>query len=102
MRLGGIPTIKDFERDAILEGERNGLAWKNQKYGPLALDPVKALQNQFGHMLQGQVWVRDDGALAVHGIGGFPVRLELPQAARYEAELKAIKEKQAREKVPKF
>jgi hypothetical protein len=102
MRDGGLPQIKDFERDAILAGEGNGMEWSEAKMGPLSLDPVKALQNQFAHALAGQYWRRTDGALAVHGIGGFPVRLELPQAAKWEAQIKAAKDQAARANVPKF
>jgi len=102
LRKDGSPVIKDFERDAILAGEGNGMEWSDEKMGPLSLDPVKTLQNQFAHALMGQNWRRTDGALAIHGIGGFPVRLELPQAANWEAQIKAAKDQAARANVPKF
>jgi hypothetical protein len=44
----------------------------------------------------------EDGATANRQIGGMFFRLELPQAVKYEAELKAIKERYQREAVPKF
>ncbi len=101
-RLKGHPVIKDFEMDAILEGERNGSKWTEKKSGSISTDLTKTVQSQFALMLAGKTWVRPDGAVAVHGLGGFPVRLELPQAAQHEARLKAIKEQQERAAVPKF
>jgi len=82
-----------------LAGEANGGSWKGKKIG----DPNrKFLENQAKLFLSGNVWVRADGALAIHALGGTPVTLELPQAAKYEAELKAIKERQSRAAVPRF
>lgn len=102
MKKTGSPSIKDFERDAILRAESNGMKWQEKKVAAFSFDPLKAMQNQMAHALRGPTWVRDDGAVAVHSQGMFPVRLELPQAQKYEAELKAIKDQQARQKVPKF
>ncbi len=101
-RDGGNPAIKDFERDAILAAEECGMKWSEKKFGDLSLDPAKAAQNQMAHMLAGKTWYRPDGAIAVHGIGGFPVRLYLPQADKWEAQLKTAKDQAERAKVPKF
>ena len=47
------------------------------------------------------MWQRGDGAI-LWLRGPLIVRLELPAAREYEAQLKAAKEKKARESVPQF
>jgi hypothetical protein len=103
MRNGGIPTIQEIEFEAILEGESAGQTWTPYRQ-PISFSdgPTKILQKQMTQHLLGKVMVRSDGALACHGLGGFPVRLELPHAAKYELELKSIKEREARRAVPRF
>ena len=83
LKPGGNPQITDAERQAILEGE-GGLAHWTAK-APTA-----------------QTWGRPDGAVAILGTGGTPLRLELPQAGTYEQALKASREQKAKAPVPKF
>jgi hypothetical protein len=99
---GGTPMIKDFERDAILAAEQSGMKWSEKWLGEVSLNPLKMMQNQLGHVLMGQVWYRNDGAIAVHSLGGLSVRLDLPQAFKWEVQMKAAKEQADRAKVPKF
>jgi hypothetical protein len=76
--------------------------WREKLIGDLSWDPVEALTNHFVHAsgLGGRIWLRGDGAVA--RVFHDSVMLDLPQALRYEAELKAIKEQKARAAVPKF
>jgi hypothetical protein len=48
-----------------------------------------------------KMWRRTYGAI-LWSRGNITVRLELPASREYEAQLKAAKEKKARESVPKF
>jgi hypothetical protein len=48
-----------------------------------------------------KMWKRTDGAI-LWARGNIIVRLELPVARQYEAQLKATKDKKARESVPQF
>lgn len=102
VKKGGIINIRDFERDAVLKGEAGNSQWTKKVLGDLNRNPLQALSNQLVHLsgLAGTVWTRDDGAVA--RFDSTSLILDLPQARKYEAELKAIKEKKAREKVPKF
>jgi hypothetical protein len=43
MKKGGVPSICDFERDAILEGESKGLRWTRRVVGDLSLNPIKGV-----------------------------------------------------------
>ena len=95
--------ISEDERKAILEGEGGLASWAERKTGELSVNPIKLLQNQLTHSFMGRTWVRTaDSAVAVHALGGTPLRLDLPQALKYEQELKAIKEQKAKDSVPKF
>lgn len=92
--------ISEDERKAILEGEGGLANWAVQKPGignPLQLLPKPVCG------LIGPSWVRAaDSAVAVLALGGAPFRFELPQASKYEQELKAIKAQQTKAAVPKF
>ncbi len=95
--------ISEDERKAILEGEGGMANWTERKTGELSVNPVKLLQNQLTHSFMGRTWARSaDSAVAVHALGGISLRLDLPQALKYEQELKAIKEQKAKAAVPKF
>jgi hypothetical protein len=102
MKKGGVIHVRDFERDAVLKSEASTGTWREKLSGDLSWNPVQALTNQLVHAsgLGGKIWLREDGAVAraLHD----SVMLELPQALKYEAELKAIKEQKARAAVPKF
>jgi hypothetical protein len=94
-RSAGNPIIQGFEREAILEAESNGLKW-GPKRAELSLNPLRAVENQVKGMLGGATFVRSDGAIAVHSQSMFPLRLELPQARKWEEEMARIAEERAR------
>jgi hypothetical protein len=96
--------IKDFEREAILKGEAGPGAWTPKTFGDAGKDLLSTLGNQFTHLsgISGKAWVRDDGSIARANFGDVSIVLDLPQARKYEAEMKAIKEQKARDAVPKF
>ena len=79
-----------------------GMTW-----APMAYDnpdsPNKGLTKAMeGFVAVGQkMWRRTDGAI-LWLRSNLIVRLELPAAREYEAQLKAAKEKKARESVPQF
>jgi hypothetical protein len=101
-RYGGSPVIPDSEFEAILATEENGQPWIPRATISDSGNSVEgALQKQLKGALAGKSLMRADGAIASRGIGGFPVRLELPHAVKYEAEMKAIKERQTSKAVPK-
>ena len=91
--------ISEDERRAILEGEGGLANWTERRAG----SALQLLQNQLTCGLIGPTWARAaDSAVAVLALGGSPLRLELPQALKYEQELKAIKAQQTKAAVPKF
>jgi hypothetical protein len=104
-KIGPDIQIKDYELEAIMTANSPSRAtWKQIAYSNPDL-PSNAL-NKFSQALAGsmtgeKMWQRTDGAilwLRTHIV----VRLELPIARQYEAELKAEKEKKARSAVPQF
>jgi hypothetical protein len=101
---GGSPKITDFEREAVLNGEAGTSGWSKKLHGDLGRNPLRALSNQLAHIsgLSGTVWTRDDGAVARLDGSSTAIVLDLPQARKYEIDLKAIREQKAREGVPKF
>ncbi|MEO8353045.1 MAG: hypothetical protein ABI680_15040 [Chthoniobacteraceae bacterium] len=104
VKAGGSSRINDFERNAVLKGEAGSGSWTPKILGNAGKDLTTTFGNQIAHItgLTGKVWIRDDGAIARAQFGGGPILLDLPQARKYEAELKAIKEQKARAAVPKF
>lgn len=104
MKAGGTPTIRDFECEAVLEGERGNLAWRRKLIAAAGNNVSSTIANQLalGTGLAGRIWIRDDGAVAQWTLGGGSIILDLPQALKYDAELKASKEQKARAAVPKF
>jgi hypothetical protein len=102
-KAGGI-FIRDFERDAILGAEGGLQKWTKQtraEPGKNLIDTV-ARQIVVNSHLTGDILHRGDGATARMGNLSPLITLELPQAPRYEAELKAIEEQKARAAVPSF
>jgi hypothetical protein len=97
--------ITDFEKDAILQAEAGSHSWHQKMIGEITGDPIQTLANQLAQIsgISGKIWIRDDGA-TVRSIGQMSLNLilELPQAAKYEAELKVIKDREARAAVPSF
>jgi len=99
LKPGGSLQISEDERKAIFEGEGGLTNWSERRAG----SALQLLQNQLTCGLLGPNWVRAaDSAVAVLSLGGSPLRLELPQALKYEQELKAIKAQQTKAAVPKF
>ena len=100
---GVTPTIQDYELQAIMTANTPaGMTWS-----PMAYDnpdsPNKGLAKAMeGFVAVGQkMWRRTDGAI-LWLRSNLIVRLELATAREYEAQLKASKEKKARESVPQF
>jgi hypothetical protein len=94
-----VPSTKitQIELDAMLEAERNELSW-----APLAVDPRQKVLSHFISKAGGRVWKRTDGAMAGLGNSLCEMRLELPQASKWEELLKVVKEEEARAAAPKF
>jgi len=101
---GKTPSITEFERDAVLKAEAGTGQWSKRVIDELNHNPLQALTNQIAHIsgLTGTVWTRNDGAVARLDFTSRAIVLDLPQARKYEADLKGIKEKKAHENVPKF
>jgi hypothetical protein len=92
------PLIKDYEVQAILEGEYAGGTWKDRPPTASLLDiQVRAKEGAMG-----KVWLRSDGALAMLRPGGVIVRLEVVGAADLDERIKREKEDQRKKSVPKF
>lgn len=102
MKAGGSPQIRDFELKAVLSGESNGSQWSDVSTGDFIGKTIGSIVGKGPNPVLGKVFRRSDGAQAVVLLGNASVRFDLPQATKYEAELKAIKDQQARQKVPKF
>jgi len=100
---GANPTIQDYELQAIMTANTPaGMTWS-----PMAYDnpdsPNKGLAKAAeAFVAVGQkMWRRTDGAI-LWLRSNLIVRLELPAVREYESQLKAAKEKKARESVPQF
>jgi hypothetical protein len=103
LTTGVNPTIQDYELHAIMTANTPaGMSW-----APMAYDnpdsPNKGLAKAMESFVAvGQrMWRRTDGAI-LWSRSNLIVRLELPAAREYEAQLKATKDKKARESVPQF
>lgn len=96
-RIGARKPITEIELEAILAAEGNGQDWLKPKSGG-RMPKLSRFIGGFG----GSLWLRSDGAMAAHGSAGAKVRLELPHAARWEAQFDLVKEQEARAAVPKF
>ena len=102
---GGNPAIQDYELQAIATANTPpGMTWKKIMYDNPD-SPNKGLakldEGVIGGAAGQKMWQRGDGAI-LWLRGPLIVRLELPAAREYEAQLKAAKEKKARESVPQF
>lgn len=98
MKKGGVISIRDFERDAVLTAE-GGLQRWSKRIIDTGNDKAADLSTQFANAFisQGRTFIRDDGALArLMPFSSDALTLDLPQALRYEAELRAIKDQKAR------
>ena len=104
MKAGGTFKIRDFEREAVLQAEKGTGTWRAKVFTDARDGAPAIVGNQFADSIgiRGKFWVREDGAIAHAPLGDIQIVLELPQARKYESELKAIKEQKARSSVPKF
>jgi hypothetical protein len=96
------PSIQDYELQAIMTANTlAGMSWTQTAYDNPD-SPNKGLAKALESFVAiGQkMWRRTDGAIL--WLRGLSLRLELPIAREYEAQLKADKEQKARASVPKF
>jgi len=102
---GASPQITDYELQAIMSGNTpTGSTWKQIPFNnPDSPNNIlsKAVDAHFGDALGQKMWQRSDGAI-LWMRSNLIVRLELPIAREYEAQLKADKEQKARASVPQF
>jgi hypothetical protein len=103
LTTGVNPRIRDYELQAVMTANTPaGMTWS-----PMAYDnpdsPNKGLAKAMEAVVAvGQkMWRRNDGAI-LWLRSNLIARLELAAAREYEAQLKAGKEKKARESVPQF
>ncbi len=98
-------VIKDYELQAIMTANTPpGTTWRQIPYNNPDLPGsglTKFAQSYFAGALGEKMWQRSDSAI-LWLRGKLIVRLELPVAREYEAQLKAEKEQKARASVPQF
>src|SRR5205823_5048311 len=102
-KLGPEIQIKDYELDAIIKANTPaGMSWAAMAYDNPD-SPNKGLAKAMESFVAvGQkMWRRTDGAI-LWLRSNLIVRLELPTAREYEAQIKAARDKKARESVPQF
>jgi hypothetical protein len=104
-KVGPDMVIKDYEVDAIMTANTPlGLSWKKIMYhNPDSPNKglAKLAEGFVGGATGQKMWQRNDGAI-LWLRSNLSVRLELPAAREYEAQLKATKEQKARASVPQF
>jgi hypothetical protein len=95
LKGGGSIEIRDFELNAILKGESASRTWTKQTAASSEPNAKKSLSHEVGQAigLTGSSWKRDDGAVARTTTANRAMFLELPQAAKYEAEWKELHKK---------
>jgi hypothetical protein len=98
MKAGGTITMRDFERDAVFEAEGGAKSWVQTRTGDTGNDLYSTMVNQFIHLsgINGNISVRQDGAIARGDMIGSAITFDLPQAMKYEVEQKAAKEQKTR------
>lgn len=103
---GVSPTIQDYELQAIAAANTpTGTSWTrvevtNPSVSKLNI-PGRLFVNAVSDATGEKMWQRTDGAILWLRINMI-VRLELPAAREYEAQLKAAKELKARASLPSF
>jgi hypothetical protein len=102
---GQSPMIKDYELKAIMDANTPpGMAWKQIPYTNPDLPNTglqKFTQPLAGALVGEKMWQRNDGAILWFR-SNIIVRVELPAAREYEAQLKQQKDQKARASVPHF
>jgi hypothetical protein len=106
MSAAGVsPIIQEYELQAIAGANTPpGMSWRKAMYdNPDSPNKglAKAAEDFIGDAVGQKMWRRSDGAI-LWLRSNMIVRLELPAARQYEAQLKATKEQKARASVPKF
>lgn len=101
----GSPIIQDYELQAIAAANTPpGMSWKRIPYDNFD-SPNKGLaklaESAFAGAAGEKMWRRNDGAI-LSLRSNLIVRLELPAAREYEAQLKSSAEQKARASVPQF
>lgn len=99
------PAIQDYELQAIATANTpSAMSWTKTMYANPD-SPNKGLAKLAEGFIGGaagqKMWRRSDGAI-LWLRSNLIVRLELPAAREYDAQLKAAKNKKARESVPQF
>jgi hypothetical protein len=97
-RITILPKITELEHDAMMEAELNGLKWTAVSKD----DEKKVVVTQFLQELRGAPWLRTDGAVLVIAGNDMQVRLELPQARKWEGQFQLARAQQQRAAAPKF
>jgi hypothetical protein len=104
-KAGNSAVIQDYELEAIMTANTPaGTTWKQIAYNNPDLHSTgltKFVQSYFAGAMGEKMWQRSDGAI-LWLRSKLIVRLELPIAREYEAQLKTEKEQKARSSVPQF
>jgi hypothetical protein len=97
-KAGGTLRIHDTERDAVLRAEPGATPWRPRTLSVPHDEITAALakQLQLPATFSGTIWLRDDNAMARMNTTQTSITLDLPQARKYELELKAIKSRKVR------
>ena len=102
-KLGPDVVIKDYELNAIMAANTPaGMTWMSMAYDT-PNSPNKGLAKTMeAFVAVGQKMCRRSDGAILWLRSNLIVRIELPAAREYEAQLKAAKEKKARDSVPQF
>jgi hypothetical protein len=103
---GVTPVIQDYELQAIASANTPpGMSWRQVMYNnpdsPNKGVAAKVVEGYLAGAAGQKMWQRSDGAI-LWLRSNLIVRLELPAAREYEANLKAQNEQKARASVPHF
>jgi len=100
---GASPVIQDYELQAVASANTpSGMSWKRMAYDNPDSHNTGLAKLAEGMFAVGQMmWQRTDGAILWQR-SHLMVRLELPAARQYEAQMKTLKDQKARASVPNF
>ncbi len=104
MKNGQPPEILETERDAILKAEAGRRTWQQKSASESDNSRIKAATKKAVDAvgLEGGMWVRDDGATAQLSTASLKMVLELPQAAKWASEWKALNQSKPKAAPPSF
>ncbi len=97
-RLKPTSKLTEIEQQAMMEAELGGMKWAAVPKD----DAKKVVTSLFLQELRGTPWLRTDGALLVVSNNELAVRLELPQARKWESQFQLARAQQQRAAAPKF